>query len=144
MSCLISSLFKHCTICNRTYVEIAGPLFQIMPYDSSSFKSRFHFAKLTHAHTHMYTQVGLATNWIALKEIFEPIVPTPFMPSVFGNTFMRHGRFMMRQLEVSRDFADYMTSKVRCEMTCRNEIGGYMLFVNTRRQRLKMYNVSFA
>jgi hypothetical protein len=56
--------------------------------------------------------VGLATNWIALKEIFEPVVPTAFLPAVFGDRFVRHGRFMMRQAQVSRDFADYMTSKV--------------------------------
>jgi len=44
---------------------------------------------------------------------------------------MRHGRFMMRQLEVSRDFADYMTSKVRG--------GGVCTVADTRDRRMLIF-----
>mmetsp|Transcript_26706 Transcript_26706/g.45567 ORF Transcript_26706/g.45567 Transcript_26706/m.45567 type:complete len:331 (+) Transcript_26706:181-1173(+) len=63
------------------------------------------------------TVVGLATNWIALKCIFEPVLPTPLV--LFGHTLRwggqvvtLQGRFMMRQVEVATEFAQYMTDHV--------------------------------
>ena len=50
--------------------------------------------------------VGLLTNWIALKCIFEPVVPitmhslTPLLARLGREPFVLHGRFMKRQDEV--------------------------------------------
>ena len=50
--------------------------------------------------------VGLLTNWLALKFIFEPVEP------VFVGPFKFQGLFLQRQHEVSGTFSDYLTSKV--------------------------------
>jgi uncharacterized membrane protein YheB (UPF0754 family) len=50
--------------------------------------------------------VGLATNWLALKCIFEPVEP------IFIGPFKIQGLFLQRQHEVSGTFSDYLTSKV--------------------------------
>ena len=50
--------------------------------------------------------VGLATNWLALKWIFEPVVPTKFGP------FLLQGLFLRRQKEVAKDFAEFFTSRI--------------------------------
>ena len=50
--------------------------------------------------------VGLATNWLALKCIFEPVEP------MFVGPFKIQGLFLQRQQEVSGTFSDYLTSKV--------------------------------
>lgn len=50
--------------------------------------------------------VGLATNWIALKLIFEPVVPKPFGP------FVLQGLFIRRQNEVAKDFADFFAKNI--------------------------------
>ncbi|MFT6088191.1 MAG: uncharacterized membrane protein YheB (UPF0754 family) [Glaciecola sp.] len=55
--------------------------------------------------------VGYATNWIALKIIFEPKHPIKFM----GFTFQ--GMFLKRQDEVSRVYSDIIESKL---MTSKN------------------------
>ena len=50
--------------------------------------------------------VGYITNWIALKWIFEPLNPTKIGPFIFQGLFLR------RQNEVSKDFSEYICSKV--------------------------------
>ena len=50
--------------------------------------------------------VGYLTNWIALKLIFEPVLPTRFGP------FVLQGLFLKRQHEVSEEFAECMTEKL--------------------------------
>ncbi|MBL4631830.1 MAG: DUF445 family protein [Paraglaciecola sp.] len=55
--------------------------------------------------------VGYATNWIALKIIFEPKHPIKFMG------FTIQGMFLKRQKEVSRVYADIIESKL---MTSKN------------------------
>jgi hypothetical protein len=50
--------------------------------------------------------VGTITNWIALKWIFEPLVPTKVGPFIF------QGMFLQRQKEVSRDFCTYIAANV--------------------------------
>lgn len=50
--------------------------------------------------------VGLATNWLALKWIFEPVEPTKFGP------FVLQGLFLRRQPEVSKDFSEFFTKKI--------------------------------
>jgi len=50
--------------------------------------------------------VGLLTNWLALKCIFEPVEP------IFVGPFKLQGLFLQRQQEVSGTFSDYLTSKV--------------------------------
>ena len=53
--------------------------------------------------------VGLATNWIALKCIFEPVEPV----YLFGNAKLKiQGLFLQRQNEVSGEFSDHLASKV--------------------------------
>ena len=53
--------------------------------------------------------VGLATNWIALKCIFEPVEPV----FLFGNEKLKiQGLFLQRQNEVSGEFSDHLASKV--------------------------------
>ena len=52
------------------------------------------------------TLVGLATNWIALKLIFEPVMPKPFGP------FVLQGLFIRRQVGVAKDFAEFFASKI--------------------------------
>ena len=52
--------------------------------------------------------VGLATNWIALKIIFEPVEPV----YLFFGSLKLHGLFLQRQAEVSAEFAEYLTSQV--------------------------------
>ena len=53
--------------------------------------------------------VGLATNWIALKCIFEPVEPV----FLFGNPKLKiQGLFLQRQNEVSGEFSDHLASKV--------------------------------
>ena len=53
--------------------------------------------------------VGLATNWIALKCIFEPIEPV----YLFNNPSLKiQGLFLQRQNEVSGEFSDHLASKV--------------------------------
>ena len=50
--------------------------------------------------------VGLATNWLALKWIFEPVKPTRVGP------FVLQGLFLRRQAEVSADFSKFFATKV--------------------------------
>lgn len=50
--------------------------------------------------------VGLATNWLALKWIFEPINPLKIGPIVLQGLFLR------RQNEVSADFSEFFANKV--------------------------------
>jgi uncharacterized membrane protein YheB (UPF0754 family) len=45
--------------------------------------------------------VGLATNWLALKWIFEPVDPTRIGP------FVLQGQFLRRQPEVAREFSAF-------------------------------------
>jgi uncharacterized membrane protein YheB (UPF0754 family) len=50
--------------------------------------------------------VGYVTNWIALKMIFEPLVPTKLGP------FVLQGLFLTRQKEVSAEFCSYLSTNV--------------------------------
>jgi uncharacterized membrane protein YheB (UPF0754 family) len=50
--------------------------------------------------------VGLATNWLALKWIFEPINPTKIGP------FTLQGLFLRRQKEVSAEFSKFFADKI--------------------------------
>lgn len=50
--------------------------------------------------------VGLATNWLALKWIFEPVNPTRFGP------FTLQGQFLRRQKEVSKEFSNFFAAKI--------------------------------
>ncbi|CAB9504329.1 expressed unknown protein [Seminavis robusta] len=51
--------------------------------------------------------VGLATNWLALKWIFEPVNPT----HIVGNLYLQ-GLFLRRQKEVSADFSNFFSTKI--------------------------------
>jgi len=51
--------------------------------------------------------VGLATNWLALKWIFEPVNPTP----IIGNIVLQ-GLFLRRQKEVATDFSHFFGEKI--------------------------------
>jgi uncharacterized membrane protein YheB (UPF0754 family) len=50
--------------------------------------------------------VGLATNWLALKWIFEPVNPTRFGP------FVLQGQFLRRQPEVAKEFSNFFANKI--------------------------------
>jgi len=50
--------------------------------------------------------VGLATNWLALKWIFEPVNPTKFGP------FILQGQFLRRQKEVAAEFSQFFAEKI--------------------------------
>jgi len=50
--------------------------------------------------------VGFATNWLALKWIFEPVNPTKFGP------FILQGQFLRRQKEVADAFSDFFANKI--------------------------------
>jgi len=50
--------------------------------------------------------VGLATNWLALKWIFEPVNPTKIGPLTLQGLFLR------RQKEVSADFSAFFATRV--------------------------------
>jgi uncharacterized membrane protein YheB (UPF0754 family) len=50
--------------------------------------------------------VGLATNWLALKWIFQPVNPT----KIFG--FTLQGMFLKRQKEVAAEFSRYFATNV--------------------------------
>jgi len=50
--------------------------------------------------------VGLATNWLALKWIFEPVNPTKFGP------FVLQGMFLKRQKEVAEEFSSFFAKNV--------------------------------
>jgi len=50
--------------------------------------------------------VGLATNWLALKWIFEPVNPLKIGPIVLQGLFLR------RQNEVSADFSNFFANRV--------------------------------
>lgn len=50
--------------------------------------------------------VGLATNWLALKWIFEPVHPTRVGP------FVLQGMFLQRQNEVAAEFATFFATQV--------------------------------
>ena len=52
------------------------------------------------------TIVGLATNWLALKWIFEPVNPTKFGP------FILQGQFLRRQKEVAAEFSDFFANNI--------------------------------
>eukprot|EP00571_Detonula_confervacea_P004746 CAMPEP_0172313418 /NCGR_PEP_ID=MMETSP1058-20130122/20159_1 /TAXON_ID=83371 /ORGANISM="Detonula confervacea, Strain CCMP 353" /LENGTH=479 /DNA_ID=CAMNT_0013027063 /DNA_START=188 /DNA_END=1626 /DNA_ORIENTATION=- len=52
------------------------------------------------------TIVGLATNWLALKWIFEPVNPTKFGP------FILQGKFLRRQNEVAKEFSAFFANNV--------------------------------
>jgi uncharacterized membrane protein YheB (UPF0754 family) len=54
------------------------------------------------------TIVGLLTNWMALKCIFEPVEPV----YLFFRKIKIQGLFLQRQLEVSGEFSDHLASKV--------------------------------
>jgi len=50
--------------------------------------------------------VGLATNWLALKWIFEPVNPTKVGP------FILQGQFLRRQKEVSAEFSKFFAENI--------------------------------
>ena len=50
--------------------------------------------------------VGLATNWLALKWIFEPVNPTKIGP------FLLQGQFLRRQKEVAAEFSSFFANKI--------------------------------
>lgn len=50
--------------------------------------------------------VGLATNWLALKWIFEPVNPTKIGP------FILQGQFLRRQQEVAKEFSAFFANNV--------------------------------
>jgi len=50
--------------------------------------------------------VGMATNWLALKWIFEPINPTKFGP------FILQGQFLRRQKEVAAEFSAFFANNI--------------------------------
>jgi uncharacterized membrane protein YheB (UPF0754 family) len=50
--------------------------------------------------------VGYATNWLALKWIFEPVNPTNFGP------FVLQGQFLRRQKEVAAEFSQFFANKI--------------------------------
>mmetsp|Transcript_11941 Transcript_11941/g.24054 ORF Transcript_11941/g.24054 Transcript_11941/m.24054 type:complete len:533 (-) Transcript_11941:145-1743(-) len=50
--------------------------------------------------------VGLATNWLALKWIFEPVNPTKIGP------FILQGQFLRRQQEVAKEFSSFFANNV--------------------------------
>ncbi len=50
--------------------------------------------------------VGLATNWLALKWIFEPVNPTKVGP------FILQGQFLRRQKEVAKEFSSFFANNV--------------------------------
>lgn len=50
--------------------------------------------------------VGLATNWLALKWIFEPIEPTRIGP------FVLQGMFLKRQKQVAEDFSEFFANRI--------------------------------
>ena len=50
--------------------------------------------------------MGLATNWLALKWIFEPVNPTKFGP------FVLQGMFLKRQKEVAAEFSTFFAKNV--------------------------------
>ena len=50
--------------------------------------------------------VGLATNWLALKWIFEPVNPTKVGP------FVLQGMFLKRQKEVAEEFSSFFARNV--------------------------------
>jgi len=50
--------------------------------------------------------VGYATNWLALKWIFEPVNPTKFGP------FILQGQFLRRQKEVSDAFSEFFANNI--------------------------------
>jgi uncharacterized membrane protein YheB (UPF0754 family) len=50
--------------------------------------------------------VGLATNWLALKWIFEPVYPTKIGP------FIIQGMFLRRQPEVAAEFSKFFATKI--------------------------------
>jgi hypothetical protein len=50
--------------------------------------------------------VGLATNWLALKWIFEPVNPTKIGP------FILQGQFLRRQKEVAAEFSAFFANNV--------------------------------
>jgi len=52
------------------------------------------------------TIVGLATNWLALKWIFEPVYPTKIGP------FLVQGMFLKRQKEVAAEFSKFFASRI--------------------------------
>eukprot|EP00815_Leptocylindrus_aporus_P006277 CAMPEP_0116059194 /NCGR_PEP_ID=MMETSP0322-20121206/5650_1 /TAXON_ID=163516 /ORGANISM="Leptocylindrus danicus var. apora, Strain B651" /LENGTH=413 /DNA_ID=CAMNT_0003543527 /DNA_START=624 /DNA_END=1865 /DNA_ORIENTATION=- len=52
------------------------------------------------------TIVGLATNWLALKWIFEPVHPTKFGPWIL------QGKFLRRQKEVSEEFSRFFANRI--------------------------------
>ena len=56
------------------------------------------------------TIVGLATNWLALKWILDPVNPTRFKPLVL------QGQFLQRQREVAREFLAFFTKS--CTIAC--------------------------
>jgi len=50
--------------------------------------------------------VGFATNWLALKWIFQPVMPTKFGP------FVIQGMFLKRQKEVASEFSKFFANNV--------------------------------
>jgi uncharacterized membrane protein YheB (UPF0754 family) len=50
--------------------------------------------------------VGLMTNWLALKWIFEPVHPTKFGP------FILQGKFLKRQPEVAKEFSAFFANRI--------------------------------
>ena len=52
------------------------------------------------------TIVGLATNWLALKWIFEPVHPTKIGPWIV------QGKFLRRQDAVSKEFSTFFATKI--------------------------------
>jgi uncharacterized membrane protein YheB (UPF0754 family) len=56
--------------------------------------------------------VGLATNWLALKWIFEPIYPTQLGIGPLKLPFVIQGMFLRRQKEVAAEFSKFFAENV--------------------------------
>ena len=60
--------------------------------------------------------VGYATNWLALKWIFEPVNPTRVGP------FVLQGQFLRRQKEVAKEFSSFFANKILTSQQVWNSI----------------------
>uniref|UniRef100_A0A7S1YJ88 DUF445 domain-containing protein n=1 Tax=Grammatophora oceanica TaxID=210454 RepID=A0A7S1YJ88_9STRA len=54
--------------------------------------------------------VGLATNWLALKWIFQPVEPIPLLGGRLG--IQLQGMFLRRQPEVAKEFSNYFATEI--------------------------------
>lgn len=111
---VITNLVRDKDLLNSMFLRTGAPEFRFIEKSGAYFGFAFGLVQMTlwlfykgvWVLPFFGLLVGYATNWIALKMIFEPAQPKKYGPVTF------QGLFHKRQAEVATDYADLVTDEV--------------------------------